>query len=127
MNYIFVLSVYRGRARKLLRGYRLGDDRLTPSMRIIKDETVERALFSEFIDQFIDAYPEHHDLLRAVRDPLSLLDLITNLASRGAFPSTSTRARIRFTGSMNAAGNKRSRSPLRTTNRCASISSTRWR
>ena len=63
------------------------DDRLTPSMRIIEDETVERAFFGEFIDQFTDAHPEHHDLLRAVRDPASLLDLITNLASRGAFPT----------------------------------------
>ena len=67
---------------------RLGiDDRIPSSTRIIEDEIVEEALFSEFFEQFTDDHPEYADLLRVVSDPLALQDLIKELAAKGVFPT----------------------------------------
>ncbi|QSG11525.1 ATP-dependent exoDNAse (exonuclease V) beta subunit (contains helicase and exonuclease domains) [Halapricum desulfuricans] len=68
---------------------RLGiDERIPSSTRIIEDDIVEEALFSEFFEQFVDDHPEYTDLIRVVSDPLALLGLINQLASKGVFPTS---------------------------------------
>ncbi|WP_262178384.1 UvrD-helicase domain-containing protein [Haloarcula laminariae] len=64
------------------------DERITGSTRIIEDELVENELFREFIDQFRDNHPEYADVFRAMSDPLELLGVISELASKGVFPTT---------------------------------------
>jgi len=63
------------------------DDRITGSTRLLEDELVERALFGEFVDAFSDDHPEYDDVFRALEDPLELLDLVGELASKGVFPT----------------------------------------
>ena len=63
------------------------DDAITGSTRIIEDETIEREAFTSFIDRFADEHDEHAGFLRILSDPMELLDLITDLASKGVFPT----------------------------------------
>lgn len=63
------------------------DDRITGSTRILEDENVEKPLFHEFIRCFSDDHPEYDDFFRAVTDPVELLGLINQLASKGVFPT----------------------------------------
>lgn len=64
------------------------DERITGSTRIIEDELVENELFREFIDQFRDNHAEYADVFRALPDPLELLGVISELTSKGVFPTT---------------------------------------
>ncbi|QLH83031.1 UvrD-helicase domain-containing protein [Halosimplex pelagicum] len=64
------------------------DERITGSTRVIEDELVENELFREFIDQFRDSHPEYADVFRELSDPLELLDVVSELASKGVFPTT---------------------------------------
>jgi superfamily I DNA/RNA helicase len=64
------------------------DERITGSTRIIEDDLVEHELFHEFIDQFRDAHPEYADLFCAISDPLELHGVVSELASKGVFPTT---------------------------------------
>ncbi|WP_281193747.1 exodeoxyribonuclease V subunit beta [Halorubrum sp. F4] len=64
------------------------DERITGSTRVVEDDLVENELFREFIDQFRDAHPEYADEFRAVSDPLELHDVVSELASKGVFPTT---------------------------------------
>ncbi|WP_280537759.1 ATP-dependent DNA helicase [Halopenitus sp. POP-27] len=67
---------------------RLGiDDRITSSTRLLENEVIEEDRFREFLDGFIEAHPEHHDFVRTLTDSTSLLDLITQLAAKGVFPT----------------------------------------
>ncbi|MCD2201125.1 ATP-dependent helicase [Halobacterium sp. KA-4] len=67
---------------------RLGiDDRIPSTTRIIEDDIVEEALFGEFFEQFSDDHPEYAEFLRVVSNPAELLDLITELAAKGVFPT----------------------------------------
>lgn len=63
------------------------DDAITGSTQLLENETIEREYFREFIGRFSDDHDEHHDLLRCLSDPTALLDLITNLAAKGVFPT----------------------------------------
>ncbi|WP_302080612.1 UvrD-helicase domain-containing protein [Salinibaculum rarum] len=62
------------------------NDRITGSTRVIEDELVENELFREFIDGFRDAHPEYADFFRVLSDPTALLDVVSELASKGVFP-----------------------------------------
>ncbi len=63
------------------------DDRITSSTRLLENEILEMDRFREFLSGFVDAHPEHHDQLRLLRDPTSLLGLIKQLAAKGVFPT----------------------------------------
>ena len=63
------------------------DDRITNSTRVIEEELVEEDLFREFIGQFRDEHPEYTDYFRALSDPLELLAVIKEMASKGVFPT----------------------------------------
>ena len=63
------------------------DDRITSSTRLLENEVIEKDRFREFIDGFAEDHPEHHDHLRLMRDPASLLELIKQLAAKGIFPT----------------------------------------
>jgi len=63
------------------------DDRITNSTRVIEEELVEEDLFREFVGQFRDSHPEYTDYFRALSDPLELLAVIKELASKGVFPT----------------------------------------
>ncbi|QIB75606.1 UvrD-helicase domain-containing protein [Halogeometricum borinquense] len=63
------------------------DDRITGSTRILEDETVEKAQFREFIRRFSDDHAAYDDFFRAIEDPVELLGLLTQLASKGVFPT----------------------------------------
>ncbi|WP_254544917.1 UvrD-helicase domain-containing protein [Halomarina pelagica] len=63
------------------------DDRITGSTRIVEDDLVEEALFGEFIDRFSDDHPEYDDYFRIVSKPTELLGLVSQLASKGVFPT----------------------------------------
>ena len=63
------------------------DDHITSSTRIIEDDLVEGALFSEFIDRFSDDHPEYDDIFRAISNPDDLLGLIEQLTAKGVFPA----------------------------------------
>ncbi|MFP9192628.1 UvrD-helicase domain-containing protein [Natrialbaceae archaeon A-CW1-1] len=63
------------------------DDRITDSTRLLEDGNVEKSLFREFIRQFSDDHPEYDDFFRAITEPVELLRLITQLASKGVFPT----------------------------------------
>ncbi|WP_117592515.1 UvrD-helicase domain-containing protein [Haloprofundus halophilus] len=63
------------------------DDRITDSTRLISDELVEEALFTEFYDQFVDEHSEYSDYFRVVSDPSELLGLIRQLTAKGVFPT----------------------------------------
>ena len=65
------------------------DDSITGSTRVLEDEAIEREEFTSFIDRFSDEHEEHADVLRCLSDPMELLDLITDLASKGVFPTAS--------------------------------------
>lgn len=60
---------------------------ITGSTRIIDDEIIEQALFSEFIDQFADAHPGYESFFAAIDTPTQLLPLINELAAKGIFPT----------------------------------------
>ena len=62
------------------------DDRITGSTRLIEDALIEKALFREFTNQFIDTNPQYDDFFAAMADASQLLDLIKELASKGIFP-----------------------------------------
>ncbi|MFC3478986.1 UvrD-helicase domain-containing protein [Halobacterium litoreum] len=62
------------------------DDHITGTTRLVENDVGEEALFREFANQFTDAHPEYHDTLRAVDDPVELLELIRQLAAKGVFP-----------------------------------------
>jgi superfamily I DNA/RNA helicase len=62
------------------------DETITGSTRIIEDDVVERALFREFLGQFVDAHPEHEEFFAALSEPTELLDLIRELSAKGVFP-----------------------------------------
>ncbi|TKR27978.1 UvrD-helicase domain-containing protein [Natronomonas salsuginis] len=64
------------------------DERITGSTRVVEDELVENELFREFIDQFRDTHPGYADVFRALSAPLELLDVVSELASKGVFPTT---------------------------------------
>jgi len=63
------------------------DDAITGSTQILENETIEREYFREFFDRFTDNHPEHQDLLCCLSNPSDLLGLLTNLASKGVFPT----------------------------------------
>jgi len=63
------------------------DDAITGSTQILENETIERRYFREFVTRFSDDHDEYADLLRCLSSPTELLDLITNLASKGVFPT----------------------------------------
>jgi len=63
------------------------EDHIPSSTRIVEDDVVEEALFQEFFEQFTDDYPEYTNFLRTISDPSELLDLINQLAAKGAFPT----------------------------------------
>ncbi|WP_330632897.1 UvrD-helicase domain-containing protein [Halocatena halophila] len=63
------------------------DDCITDSTHIVEDDLVEQALFGEFIDRFSDDHPEYDDYFRIISDPTELLGLISQLASKGVFPT----------------------------------------
>ena len=63
------------------------DDSITGSTRIIEDETIEREAFTSFIDRFADEHDEHAGFLRSLSDPMELLDVLSDLASKGVFPT----------------------------------------
>ncbi|WP_049971896.1 UvrD-helicase domain-containing protein [Haladaptatus cibarius] len=63
------------------------DDHITASTRILGEEIVEEAHFSEFIDRFTDDHPEHAEFVRIVRDTSELLGLIHQLSAKGVFPT----------------------------------------
>jgi len=63
------------------------DERITGSTRVVEDDLVENALFREFVDRFRDDHPEYADFFRALSDPLGLLDVVSELASKGVFPT----------------------------------------
>ncbi|MFB6114586.1 MAG: UvrD-helicase domain-containing protein, partial [Halodesulfurarchaeum sp.] len=64
------------------------DDRITGSTRVIDDELIETELFREFIGRFRESHPEHADQFRAIDEELDLLDLLTQLAAKGIFPTS---------------------------------------
>ena len=64
------------------------DERITGSTRVVEDDLVENELFREFIDQFRDNHSEYADMFRALSDPLELLNVVSELASKGVFPTT---------------------------------------
>ncbi len=64
------------------------DERITGSTRVVEDELVENELFREFVDQFRDTHPEYADVFRALSNPRELLDVVSELASKGIFPTT---------------------------------------
>ena len=67
---------------------RLGiDDRITSSTQLLENEVLEAERFREFINEFLDDHPEHHDYFRILRDPTSLLELMKGLAAKGVFPT----------------------------------------
>ncbi|WP_436936499.1 UvrD-helicase domain-containing protein [Halovenus marina] len=63
------------------------DDRITSSTRLLENEVVEEDRFREFMSQFADEHPEHHDFLRVLRENTSLLEVIRELAAKGIFPT----------------------------------------
>jgi superfamily I DNA/RNA helicase len=64
------------------------DERITDSTQIVDDELVEAELFREFFSAFRDDHPEYAPFYRLLSDASELLDLITELASKGIFPIT---------------------------------------
>ncbi|WP_373190121.1 UvrD-helicase domain-containing protein [Halolamina sp.] len=63
------------------------DDSITSSTQLLENEVIEEKRFRQFLSQFTDDHPEHHDFLRVLRDGTSLLDLIRELAAKGVFPT----------------------------------------
>ena len=63
------------------------DERITGSTQIIDDELLEAERFREFFSGFRDDHPEYDDLYRVLSEPGELLDVITELASKGIFPT----------------------------------------
>ncbi|AGB39925.1 UvrD-helicase domain-containing protein [Natronococcus occultus] len=63
------------------------EERITGSTRVIDDELIEAELFREFFDQFRSAHPEYIDFYRILSAPDELLDVVTELASKGVFPT----------------------------------------
>ncbi len=63
------------------------DDAITGSTQILENEAIEREYFGEFIGRFSDNHPEYQDLLCCLSNPSELLGLLTNLASKGVFPT----------------------------------------
>jgi len=63
------------------------DERITGSTRVVEDDLVENELFREFLDRFRHIHPEYADVFRALSDPLELLDVVSELASKGVFPT----------------------------------------
>ncbi|MFP8958077.1 UvrD-helicase domain-containing protein [Natrialbaceae archaeon A-CW3] len=63
------------------------DDRITGSTRLLEDRSVEKPLFREFVRQFSDEHPEYDDFFRTLDEPVELLGLIMQLASKGVFPT----------------------------------------
>jgi superfamily I DNA/RNA helicase len=62
------------------------DETITGSTRLIEDDVVERALFREFLGQFVDAHPEHEEFFAALSEPAELLDLVRELSAKGVVP-----------------------------------------
>ncbi|GAB7011648.1 UvrD-helicase domain-containing protein [Halorubrum trueperi] len=62
------------------------DETITGSTRIVEDDIIERALFREFVGQFIDDHPEYDGFFTAISETGELLDLIKELSAKGAFP-----------------------------------------
>jgi superfamily I DNA/RNA helicase len=88
------IQTFHSHCSDLLRehGYRapthLGlDDRITGSTQVIEDDLVEQELFGEFLDQFRDAHPEHADIFRALSNPQEVREIVSELASKGVFPT----------------------------------------
>jgi len=63
------------------------DETITGSTRLIDDEIIERALFREFIGQFIDDHAEYEAFFTALSETTELLDLIKELSAKGVFPT----------------------------------------
>ncbi|MDZ7731596.1 MAG: ATP-dependent helicase [Natrialbaceae archaeon] len=63
------------------------EDRITDSTTILENEVIERDRFQTFLGEFLEAHPEHHDHYRLLWDPSALLNLITQLAAKGIFPT----------------------------------------
>lgn len=63
------------------------DDRITGSTQVVEDELVENELFREFFETFQHDHPEYSDFYRIISDQTELLDVIKELASKGAFPT----------------------------------------
>jgi superfamily I DNA/RNA helicase len=88
------ISTFHALANRLLEqhGFRvpahLGlEGRLAPGFDVVGDDVLERERFEDFLRGFLDAHPQHADLLRVVRDPGNLLDLLRELAAKGIFPT----------------------------------------
>ncbi len=64
------------------------DERITGSTRVVENSLVENELFEAFLDQFRDAHPEYADVFRALSNPVALLDVVSELASKGVFPTS---------------------------------------
>jgi len=63
------------------------DDRITGSTRVLEDENIEKENFREFIGQFSDDHSKYNNFFRALTEPIELLGLINQLASKGVFPT----------------------------------------
>lgn len=61
--------------------------RITSSTRIIEDDLIESDLFKEFFGRFRSEYPDYADFYRILSNADELLDLISELAAKGIFPT----------------------------------------
>ncbi|MFP4655474.1 MAG: UvrD-helicase domain-containing protein, partial [Methanohalobium sp.] len=63
------------------------NDRITPSIRIIDNEILEKQEFHRYLQQFISSHPEYNDFYRILYNHDEPLNLIKSLASKGIFPT----------------------------------------
>ena len=63
------------------------DATIGSSTRVLEDRTLEADYFRTFLQKFTAAHPEHADILRIVKEPGALLDLISQLAAKGIVPT----------------------------------------
>jgi superfamily I DNA/RNA helicase len=88
------ITTFHSLCHRILEGYgfhaprHLGiDEPLSPETRILEDEVVEAREFQDHLRRYRRENPEHEEVLGALRDPSSLLDLVKQLAARGVFPT----------------------------------------
>ncbi len=62
-------------------------ERITDSTRVVEDDLVENDRFAEFIDGFRDDHPEYTDFFRVLSSPRNLLNIVSELAAKGIFPT----------------------------------------
>lgn len=63
------------------------DERITASTAILEDRILEEDRFRSFYRTFVAEHPEHAELTTLVRDPITVLDLLTKVQAKGVVPT----------------------------------------